>query len=185
MTRPSASVTSAWSGVAVISLTAVPSRMVMPRSRIWCMKSSTISRSTKSRMVLRCSISVTGTSSAEKIVAYSTPMTPPPITVSVRGNWSSSSISSLSKMRLLSNGTLPGRCGLVPTEISAWSKRTLRWAPVSVISDTVLASLNTAAAWALRTELRMNWCCSTSTSWSRVLCRRCTRSAIEMSCLTL
>ena len=93
--------------------------MVMPRSRIWCMKSSTISRSTKSRMVSRGSISVTGTSSAEKIVAYSTPITPPPITVSVRGSVSSSRISSLSKMRLRSNGTLSGRCGRVPTAISA------------------------------------------------------------------
>ena len=110
--------------VEAISFTALPSRIVMPRSRIWWMKSSTISRSTKSRMVLRGSISVTGTSSAEKIVAYSTPMTPPPITVSVRGRRSSSSISSLSKMRLLSKGTLCGRCGRVPTEISALAKPT-------------------------------------------------------------
>ena len=56
------------------------------RSRIWWMKSSTSSRSTNSRMVSRGSISVTGTSRAEKIVAYSTPTTPPPMTVRVRGS---------------------------------------------------------------------------------------------------
>ena len=70
----------------------------MPRSRIWWMKSSTISRSTKSRMRSRGSTKVTGTSSAEKIVAYSTPMTPAPITVRVRGRCGISTISSLSKM---------------------------------------------------------------------------------------
>ena len=102
----------------------LPRRIVMPRSRIWWMKSSTISRSTKSRMELRGSTSVTGTSSAEKIVAYSTPMTPAPITVSVRGKRSSSSISSLSKIRVLSKGTSRGLCGLVPTAISALAKPT-------------------------------------------------------------
>ncbi len=36
-----------------MSVMAAPRRMVMPRSRIWWMKSSTISRSTKSRMLSR------------------------------------------------------------------------------------------------------------------------------------
>jgi len=47
-----------------------------------------------------------------------------PMTVSVRGRRSSSSISSLSKTRTLSKGTSRGRCGLVPTAISALAKPT-------------------------------------------------------------
>ncbi len=65
-------------------------------------------------MASRDLISVTGTSSAEKMVAYSTPITPPPITVKVRGRCSRLRISSLSRTRLPSNGTLCGRCGCVP-----------------------------------------------------------------------
>ena len=156
----------------------------MPRSRIWWMKSSTISRSTKSRIVSRLSISVTGTSSAEKIVAYSTPITPPPITVIVRGRCSSSRISSLSKTRSRSNGTVAGRCGRVPTAISALSNPTWLTSPSSVVSSTWFGPVNRAAAKALRTMLRMNWCCRTSTSWSSVLCSRCNRSVAEISCLT-
>ena len=58
----------------------------MPRLRRSWMNSSIISRSMKSRIWSRGSISVTGTSSAEKIVAYSTPMTPAPTTVRLRGS---------------------------------------------------------------------------------------------------
>ena len=115
-------------------------------------------------MLSRLSISVTGTSSAEKIVAYSTPITPPPITVSVRGSRSSSRNSSLSNTWLRSNGTLSGRCGRVPTAISACANSTWLTSPASVVSSTRFASRNRAAANALRTMLRMNWCCSTSTS---------------------
>ena len=149
----------------------------MPRSRIWWTKSSTISRSTKSRIVSRGSTSVTGTSSAEKIVAYSTPITPAPTTVSVRGRCSSSRISSLSNTRRRSNGTFAGRYGTVPTAISACSKPAWLTSPPSVVSSTSFGPTNRASAKALRTMLRMNWCCSTSTSWSRVLVSRCTEVA--------
>ena len=115
-------------------------------------------------MLSRASISVTGTSSAEKMVAYSTPITPPPITVRVRGRCCSSRISSLSKTRVRSNGTWSGRCGRVPTAISALSKSAWLTSPASVVSSTWFGPVNRAAAKALRTMLRMNWCCSTSTS---------------------
>ena len=118
------------------------------------------------------------------MVAYSTPMTPPPMTVSVRGRRSSCSISSLSKMRLRSNGTFFGRCGRVPTEISALAKPASDRSPVSAMRATELGPVKRASALRLLTALRMNWCCKTSTSWSSVLCRRWMRSPIEISCLT-
>ena len=59
-----------------IELTAEPRRSATLRSRSSCMNSSINSLSMKSRKVGRGSISVTATSSAEKIVAYSTPITP-------------------------------------------------------------------------------------------------------------
>ena len=70
------------------------------------------------------------------MVAYSTPMTPAPITVMLRGSRSISSISSLSNTRLRSNGMLSGRCGRVPTEISAWSNVASLRSPFSVTSST-------------------------------------------------
>ncbi len=62
------------------TLTAEPSRSATLRSRSSCMNSSINSLSMKSRKVGRGSISVTATSSALKMVAYSTPITPAPIT---------------------------------------------------------------------------------------------------------
>ena len=80
--------------------------MVMPRSRSWWVKSSMISWSMKSRKLSRGSTSETATSSALKMVAYSTPMTPAPITVKLRGSCVSSTISSLSRMLLAVEGDL-------------------------------------------------------------------------------
>ncbi len=68
-----------------ILVTLAPRRMATPRSRSWWVNSAMISRSTKSRNVSRGSIKVTATSSAEKIVAYSMPMTPAPMTARLRG----------------------------------------------------------------------------------------------------
>ena len=91
--------------------TLAPSRKVTPRSRSSWMNSSTSSRSTKSSSVLRGSITVTFTSSAEKIVAYSMPMTLAPMTVRLRGRRFSSRISSLSRMLSPSNGMRRARKG--------------------------------------------------------------------------
>ena len=58
------------------------------------------------------------------MVAYSTPMTPAPMTVRLRGRRGISTISSLSKMLVPLNGTPSGRCGRVPTAIrmrSPWN----------------------------------------------------------------
>ena len=88
-----------------IELTAEPSRNETLRSRSSCMNSSINSLSMKSRKVGRGSIRVTATSSAEKMVAYSTPITPAPITAKLRGSFGRSMISSLSNTVLLSNGT--------------------------------------------------------------------------------
>ncbi len=63
----------------------------------------------KSRKFSRGSISVTGTSRAEKIVAYSMPMTPAPTTVRLRGTLGSLAMSSLSKTLVLLNGIFFGR----------------------------------------------------------------------------
>ncbi len=72
------------------------------------MKSSISSWSMKSSMVGRASTSATATSSALKMVAYSTPMTPAPMTVRLRGRRGISTISSLSKMLVPLNGTPVG-----------------------------------------------------------------------------
>ena len=64
-----------------------------------------------SSMVGRGSTSVTATSSALKIVAYSTPITPAPTTVRLRGRRGISRISSLSSTLVPSNGTPSGRYG--------------------------------------------------------------------------
>ena len=58
---------------------------------------------------------VTGTSSAEKIVAYSMPMTPAPTTVRLRGTCGSVAMLSLSKTFRSLNGMSGGRNGAVPT----------------------------------------------------------------------
>ena len=79
------------------------------------MNSSMISRSMNSRKFSRGSMIVTGTSSAEKIVAYSMPMTPAPTTVRLRGTCGSVAMSSLSKTFLPLNGIPGGRNGAVPT----------------------------------------------------------------------
>ncbi len=83
--------------------------MVMPRSRSWWVKSSMISRSTKSRNVPLGSIKVTGTSKALKMVAYSMPITPAPITVRLRGTQGMAIRSSLSSTCLPSKGIEGGR----------------------------------------------------------------------------
>ncbi len=68
-----------------------------------------LSRSTNSRNCWRGSMMVTGTSSAEKMVAYSMPMTPAPTTVRLRGTCGSLAMLSLSKMLRSLNGTVFGR----------------------------------------------------------------------------
>ena len=60
------------------------------------------------------------------MVAYSTPMTPAPMTVRLRGRRGMSTISSLSNTVVPLKGTLAGRYGRVPTAIrmrSAWKTR--------------------------------------------------------------
>ena len=118
------------------------------------------------------------------MVAYSTPITPPPMTVRERGSVSISRMSSLSNTRLPSKGTWSGRNGRVPVAISALANPTWETSPPSVVSSTSLGPTNFASAKAERTMLRMNWCWSTSTSWSRVLCSRSIRSMAAMSFLT-
>ena len=72
----------------------------MPRLRRSCTNSSMISRSMNSRKCSRGSMIVTGTSSAQKIVAYSMPMTPAPTTARLRGTRGRArAMSSLSKTR--------------------------------------------------------------------------------------
>lgn len=88
-----------------IEVTVEPSRSATLRSRSSRMNSSINSLSMKSRKVGRGSIRVTGTSSALKMVAYSTPITPAPITARLRGSFGSSMISSLSSTVASSNGT--------------------------------------------------------------------------------
>jgi hypothetical protein len=56
--------------------------------------------------------------------AYSTPITPPPTTIIVRGSRSSRSSSSLVNTVLLSNGTDFGRAGRVPVAITIFSALT-------------------------------------------------------------
>ena len=63
----------------------------------------------KSRNEARGSTSDTLTSSAEKMVAYSTPITPAPTTVRLRGRRGRSTISSLSSTLVPLNGTSAGR----------------------------------------------------------------------------
>ena len=85
-----------------------PSLIATPRSLSSCISSAIISLSTKSRMVSLASMSVIGISKALNIVAYSTPITPPPITARLRGNLFIFKISSLSKMRVPSKGISSG-----------------------------------------------------------------------------
>ena len=98
----------------------------------------------KSRKVGRGSISVTATSSAEKMVAYSTPITPAPITVRLRGSFLMSRISSLSSTVTPSKGTCDGRNGRVPQAISTCAAVTLRISPFSVAISIVCVSPNRA-----------------------------------------
>src|SRR5687768_13542813 len=70
-------------------MTFSPSRKTAPRSLMKCCRVSTISRSTKSRIVGLCSMIVTSTFSAVIIDAYSRPMTPAPTTIRSRGKRSS------------------------------------------------------------------------------------------------
>ncbi len=88
-----------------------------------------ISRSMKSRKLPRGSIRVTGTSSALKMVAYSTPMTPAPMTVRLRGTFGVATMSSLSRTLVPLKGMLSGRKGTVPTAIRARSKPMVRSSP--------------------------------------------------------
>ena len=82
------------------------------------MSASIISASTKSRIVGRCSMTVTLMPSAVTIDAYSSPMTPAPTTISVAAaspfrsrSWSES------MMRLPSSGTVGSCAGRVPQAI--------------------------------------------------------------------
>ena len=92
------------SGASMV-VTANPSRSATLRSRRSCVNSSISSLSMKSRKLVRGSINVMATSSAEKIVAYSTPITPAPMTIIERGRRGISMISSKSKTVLPLNGT--------------------------------------------------------------------------------
>ena len=116
--RPLASVQVVLPSSALISVTAEPSRRPTLRSRRSWTNSSISSLSMKSRNVSRGSISVTATSSALKIVAYSTPITPAPITVMLRGRRGISMMPSPSNTVSSSNGTWSGRNGRVPHAIS-------------------------------------------------------------------
>src|SRR6516165_887604 len=97
-----------------------PSRKVVPWDRIWYERASTISSSMKSRRVGRCSISVTGTLSAENIEASSRPMTPAPTTIRVLGISVQRIVSSTTTIFSPSKGMSGWRTGRVPQAISTW-----------------------------------------------------------------
>ncbi len=83
---------------------------------------SPISPSRKGRRRARWSTSVTLVPSAANIDAYSTPITPAPMTAIVRGRrfWRRSMPSESTTVRS-SNSTSGGRCGTVPTATTMFS----------------------------------------------------------------
>ena len=125
----------------------------------------------------RGSISVTCTSSAEKIVAYSTPMTPAPITVRLRGR--RGELEDLVAVedagaveRNVVGPVRPGADG----DQNALAAATCGCRRASAATSMRCGSRKRAAPPTVCTPLRANWCSSTSTSWSSVMCRRATRS---------
>ncbi len=104
--------------------------------RIAYESASAISPSTKSRRRGRLSTSVTSTPRAANIDAYSTPMTPAPTTIIVRGRSLRPRMPSESRIVSPSTATPGGAAGRVPVAITILSASTsvvaLRLVTVSV-----------------------------------------------------
>src|SRR3954454_19882182 len=125
---------------------------LLRRSRYW--KASPISSSSQGRMRSRWSTTVTFAPSSPNIDAYSTPITPAPTTVIVRGT-RLSSLSSPSESMIVrsSNCTESGRAGRVPTAITMFFARTCSSIPWM---STVCGSTNVASPGSRPTRLRRN-----------------------------
>ena len=142
------------------------------RSRYW--NASPISPSRNGSTRSRLSTTVTFVPSAPNIEAYSTPITPAPTTVMVRGTrWSSFSRPSESITVRSSNSTAAGRAGRCR---QAMMIRRARMGSSSPSTRTVLASSNRAWPGSRPTRLRRN--CSRTTAVSAAT----TRAVRSISC---
>ncbi len=147
------------------------------------MSASIISASTKSRIVGRCSMTVTLMERAVTIDAYSRPMTPAPATMRSRGICVPSRSWSESMMRLPSSGTVVLCAGRVPHAIRMWSARRNVGASAEATSI-VWGSVKRAEPCTVATWLRASCARTTSISLTRTFCTRKARSATVISLLT-
>ena len=112
---------------------------------------------------------VTGTPSAETMVAYSTPIAPPPTISSSRGLWPIPAMVSESNTHRPSKGTLAGRSGLDPVAMMTRPARSRVCVPSAARARTVCSPSSRASP---RTR-----CTPRSRIRSSVACRSCSLPA--------
>ena len=130
------------------------------------------------------STSVTSTPRAAKIEAYSTPMTPAPTTVRVRGRVLRDRISSEVMIVSLSDGTPSGTAASVPVAITMRSAFTATVSRAPRISR-VCGSTKRASPWVSVMPLRRIWSRITSVSRLMTCWQRKVRASMVMLSLTL
>ena len=141
-----------------------PNRKVTARSRRWYLSASTTSTSQNSSIRSRCSTTVTLSTSAANMDAYSIPMTPAPATTIERGTLSRRTIPSESITVRSSNSTLAGRAGLVPVAMAILPALARRVRPSPSSTSTVCGSMKPAVPVMIAIRLRDSWLRTTSIS---------------------
>ncbi len=160
-----------------------PRRNIAPRWRMKYINASIISRSAKSRIVGRASMTVTLMFRALTIDAYSSPMTPAPTMMRSRGSVEPFSSWSESMIRSPSRGTVACCAGRVPQAIRIFSAE-IRVAPSEDATSRVCGSRKRAAPWRLAMRFRPSWARTTSISLAMTFCTRKARSGTVISLRT-